>query len=282
LGKITVTQIRKMKDLGEKITMVTAYDYPSSLLADRAGIEMLLVGDSLGMVVLGYPNPVQVTMEDIIHHTKAVTRASKNSFVVADMPFMSYRISREQALTNAGRLIQEGGADAVKLEGGKEVAHIVRDITSSGIPVQAHIGLMPQRASVGDTFKIQGKDAQTAKSIIEDAITLESAGAFSVVLEFVTAETASVITNKLGIPTIGIGSGLSCDGQVLILHDILGVYDEAPSFAKPYVNLNKIIVDSLSNFRKEVKNLEFPSEDYIVHMEKIEAEKLIEKKEELN
>ncbi|MBD3207228.1 3-methyl-2-oxobutanoate hydroxymethyltransferase [Candidatus Bathyarchaeota archaeon] len=282
MGKITVTQIRKMKDLGEKITMVTAYDYPSSLLADRAGIEMLLVGDSLGMVVLGYPNPVQVTMEDIIHHTKAVTRASKNSFVVADMPFMSYRISREQALTNAGRLIQEGGADAVKLEGGKEVAHIVRDITSSGIPVQAHIGLMPQRASVGDTFKIQGKDAQTAKSIIEDAVTLESAGAFSVVLEFVTAETASVITNKLGIPTIGIGSGLSCDGQVLILHDILGVYDEAPSFAKPYVNLNKIIVDSLSNFRKEVKNLEFPSEDYIVHMEKIEAEKLIEKKEELN
>lgn len=278
LGKITVTQIRKMKNLGEKITMVTAYDYPSSLLADRAGIEMLLVGDSLGMVVLGHPNPVQVTMEDIIHHTKAVTRASKNAFVVADMPFMSYRISREQALTNAGRLIQEGGADAVKLEGGKEVAHIVRDIASSGIPVQAHIGLMPQRASVGDTFKVQGKDARTAKTIIEDAITLESAGAFSVVLEFVTAETASVITSKLGIPTIGIGSGLSCDGQVLILHDILGVYDEAPSFAKPYVNLNKIIVDSLSNFRKEVKNLEFPSEDYIVHMEKIEAEKLIENK----
>ena len=266
-----------MKERDEKITMVTAYDYPGALLAEKAGIEMILVGDSLGMVVMGYSNPVPVTVDDIIYHTKAVTRAAKRAFVVADMPFMSYRINKEQTLRNASRLIQEGGADAVKLEGGRDVAPIVKEIVGAGIPVQAHIGLMPQRASLGDTFKVQGKDAQSAESIIEDAFSLEKAGAFSVVLEFVTAEASRMITQELEIPTIGIGSGVDCDGQVLILHDILGVYEESPPFAKQYTNLNREIVNSLSEFRNEVKASKFPSEEYTVNMEKSEAEKLLEK-----
>jgi 3-methyl-2-oxobutanoate hydroxymethyltransferase len=277
LGKTTVSQLRKMKERDEKITMVTAYDYPGALLAEKAGIEMLLVGDSLGMVVMGYSNPVPVTVDDIIYHTKAVTRAAKRAFVVADMPFMSYRINKEQTLRNASRLIQEGGADAVKLEGGRDVAPIVKEIVGAGIPVQAHIGLMPQRASLGDTFKVQGKDAQSAESIIEDAFSLEKAGAFSVVLEFVTAEASRMITQELEIPTIGIGSGVDCDGQVLILHDILGVYEESPPFAKQYTNLNREIVNSLTEFRNEVKASKFPSEEYTVNMEKSEAEKLLEK-----
>jgi 3-methyl-2-oxobutanoate hydroxymethyltransferase len=263
-----------MKEKGEKISMITAYDYPSALLADEAGIEMLLVGDSLGMVVLGYSNPVPVTVDDIIHHTRPVSRATKRALVVADMPFMSYHISREEAVRNAARLIQEGGADAVKIEGGEKIAPLVREIIDVGIPVQAHIGLMPQRASVGDSFKVQGKKAITTEAILADAYALEKAGAFSVVIEFVTAETAQIITNRLNIPTIGIGSGPDCDGQVLIFHDLLGVYEKAPPFAKPYANLNRIIKEALSNFKKEIRNSKYPSEEYTVHMEKSEAEKL--------
>jgi len=253
---------------------LTAYDYPSALLADRAGIDMLLVGDSLGMVVLGYPNPVQVTVDDIIHHTRPVTRAVKRALVVADMPFMSYHVSREQAVSNAARLIQEGGADAVKLEGGKQMAPTVKEIVDVGIPVQAHIGLMPQRASVGDTFKVQGKTAETAQAILEDALALEAAGAFSVVLEFVTAEAAQLITELLEMPTIGIGSGPGCDGQVLILHDLLGVYDQAPPFVKPYADLNKVVTEALIGYRDDVRSVRYPGEEYTVHMESGEARKL--------
>jgi 3-methyl-2-oxobutanoate hydroxymethyltransferase len=274
LEKITISHLRRMKEKGEKISMVTAYDYPSALLADKAGIEILLVGDSLGMVVLGYSNPVPVTVDDIIHHTKPVSRAIKRALVVADMPFMSYHISREEALRNATRLIQEGRADAVKIEGGKQIAPLVREIVDVGIPVQAHIGLMPQRASVGDSFKVQGKDTITAESILADAIALENAGAFSIVIEFVTAETAKIITSKISIPTIGIGSGPDCDGQVLIFHDLLGVYEQAPPFAKPYANLNRIIVESLSKFKEEIRKSEFTSEEYTIHMDKLDAEKL--------
>jgi 3-methyl-2-oxobutanoate hydroxymethyltransferase len=274
LDKLTVPRLRKMKAGGEKITMITAYDYPSALLADKAGIDMLLVGDSLGMVVLGYPNPVQVTVDDIVHHTRPVARAAKRALVVADMPFMSYHVSREQAICNAARLIQEGGADAVKLEGGKGMAHTVKEIVDVGVPVQAHIGLMPQRASVGDAFKVQGKTAEAAKGILEDALALEEAGAFSVVLEFVTAEATQLITDLLEIPTIGIGSGPGCDGQVLILHDLLGVYEEAPPFAKPYADLNSVITEAFSGFRDDVRSLEFPGEEYTVHMELGEAGKL--------
>jgi 3-methyl-2-oxobutanoate hydroxymethyltransferase len=276
LDKLTVPRLRKMKAGGEKITMITAYDYPSALLADKAGIDMLLVGDSLGMVVLGYPNPVQVTVDDIVHHTRPVARAAKRALVVADMPFMSYHVSREQAICNAARLIQEGGADAVKLEGGKGMAHTVKEIVDVGVPVQAHIGLMPQRASVGDAFKVQGKTAEAAKGILEDALALEEAGAFSVVLEFVTAEATQLITDLLEIPTIGIGSGPGCDGQVLILHDLLGVYEEAPPFAKPYADLNSVITEAFSGFRDDVRSLEFPGEEYTVHMESGEAGKLKE------
>lgn len=274
MDKLTVPRLRKMKAVGEKITMVTAYDYPSALLADRAGIDMLLVGDSLGMVVLGYPNPVQVTVDDIVHHTRPVARAAKRALVVADMPFMSYHVSREQAVGNAARLIQEGGADAVKLEGGKQMAPTVKEIVDVGIPVQAHIGLMPQRASVGDAFRVQGKTAETAQAILEDALALEAAGAFSVVLEFVTAEAAQLITELLEMPTIGIGSGQGCDGQVLILHDLLGVYDQAPPFAKPYADLNKVITEALSGYRDDVRSVRYPGEEYTVHMESGEARKL--------
>ncbi len=274
LEKITVSHLRRMKEKGEKISMVTAYDYPSALLADKAGIEMLLVGDSLGMVVLGYSNPVPVTVDDIIHHTTPVSRAIKRALVVADMPFMSYHISREEAVKNAASLIQEGRADAIKIEGGKQIAPLVREIVDVGIPVQAHIGLMPQRASVGDSFKVQGKDAVTAEAILADAIALENAGAFSVVIEFVTAETAQIITSRLSIPTIGIGSGPDCDGQVLIFHDLLGVYEKAPPFAKPYANLNRIIKEALSKFKEEIIKSEYPSEEYTIHMDKLEAEKL--------
>jgi len=274
MDKLTVPRLRKMKAGGEKITMVTAYDYPSALLADRAGIDMLLVGDSLGMVVLGYPNPVQVTVDDIIHHTRPVTRAVKRALVVADMPFMSYHVSREQAVSNAASLIQEGGADAVKLEGGKQMAPTVKEIVDVGIPVQAHIGLMPQRASVGDTFKVQGKTAETAQAILEDALALEAAGAFSVVLEFVTAEAAQLITELLEMPTIGIGSGPGCDGQVLILHDLLGVYDQAPPFVKPYADLNKVVTEALIGYSDDVRSVRYPGEEYTVHMESGEARKL--------
>lgn len=274
MDKLTVPRLRKMKAGGEKITMVTAYDYPSALLADRAGIDMLLVGDSLGMVVLGYPNPVQVTVDDIVHHTRPVARAVKRALVVADMPFMSYHVSREQTVSNAARLIQEGGADAVKLEGGKQMAPTVKEIVDVGIPVQAHIGLMPQRASVGDTFKVQGKTAETAQAILEDALALEAAGAFSVVLEFVTAEAAQLITELLEMPTIGIGSGAGCDGQVLILHDLLGVYDQAPPFVKPYADLNKVITEALIGYRDDVRSARYPGEEYTVHMESGEARKL--------
>jgi 3-methyl-2-oxobutanoate hydroxymethyltransferase len=274
LEKLTVHRLRKMKEGGEKITMVTAYDYPSALLADKAGIDVLLVGDSLGMVVLGYPNPVQVTVEDIVHHTRPVARAARRALVVADMPFMSYHVSREQAIGNAARLIQEGGADAVKLEGGKGVAPTVKEIVEVGIPVQAHIGLMPQRASVGGAFKVQGKTAETAQAILEDALALEEAGAFSVVLEFVTAEAAQLITELLEMPTIGIGSGPGCDGQVLILHDLLGVYEQAPPFAKPYADLNKVVTDAFTRYRDDVRTAAYPGEEHTVHMDRGEAKKL--------
>jgi len=274
LDKVTVSKLWKMKAAGEKIAMVTAYDYPTAMLVERAGLEMILVGDSVGMVVLGYENPVPVTVDDIVYHTKAVVRGAKAPLVVADMPFMSYHVSREQAVTNAARLIQEGGADAVKLEGGKEVAPTVKALVEVGIPVQAHIGLMPQRASVGGSFKVQGTDADTAAAIVEDAVALGDAGAFSVVLEFVTAEAAEVITQSVEMPTIGIGSGPMCDGQVLVLHDLLGVYDEAPPFAHPYADLNGVITNALAEYREDVRSAKYPGEKYTVHMEKDEAEKL--------
>lgn len=274
MAKITVSKLWKMKEKGEKITMTTAYDYPIALLAEKAGLDMLLVGDSVGMVVLGHPNPVPVTVDDIIHHTKAVVRGAKTPLIVADMPFMSYHISIEETKRNAARLIQEGGADAVKLEGGKEVAPIVKALVDVGIPVQAHIGLMPQRASVGGAFKVQGRDAETAKAILEDALALEAAGAFSVVIEFVTAEAAQLITENLRMPTIGIGAGPYCDGQVLLSHDMLGVYENPPPFAKLYANLNKTITEAFKAYCDDVRASKYPAAEHTVYMEKDEKKKL--------
>jgi 3-methyl-2-oxobutanoate hydroxymethyltransferase len=274
LAKLTVSKLFKMKERGEKITMITAYDYPTALLADKAGIDMILVGDSVGMVMLGYENPVPVTVDDIIHHTRPVVRGAKNPLVVADMPFMSYHISIEETKRNAARLIQEGGADAIKLEGGKEVAPMVKALVDVGIPVQAHIGLMPQRASVGGAFKVQAKDALTAEAILEDALALEKAGAFSVVIEFVTAEAARLITGKLKMPTIGIGAGPYCDGQVLLSTDLLGVYESQPPFVKLYANLNKTILDAFTAYRDDVRDAKYPAEGHTVHMDEKEAKKL--------
>ena len=274
MTKITVSKLWKMKERGEKITMTTAYDYPTALLVDKAGLDMVLVGDSVGMVVLGYKNTVPVTVDDIIHHTKAVVRGAENPLIVADMPFMSYHISLEETKRNAARLIQEGGADAVKLEGGKEVAPVVKALVEAGIPVQAHIGLMPQRASVGGAFKVQAKDAETAKLILEDALALEEAGAFSVVIEFVTAEAAKLITENLKMPTIGIGAGPYCDGQVLLSHDLLRVYENPPPFAKLYADLNTTITDAFTAYRDDVRASRYPAEEHTVHMDEKEAKKL--------
>ena len=274
MAKMTVSRLLKMKEKGEKITMTTAYDYPTALLVDKAGLDMILVGDSVGMVVLGYENPVPVTVDDIIHHTKAVVRGAKTPLIVADMPFMSYHISAEETKRNAARLIQEGGADAVKLEGGREVAPMVKALVDVGIPVQAHIGLMPQRASVGGAFKVQGKDAETAKAILDDALELEDAGAFSVVIEFVTAEAAQIITENLKMPTIGIGAGPYCDGQVLLSHDLLGFYESQPPFVKLYADLNKFIMDAFTAYRDDVRASKYPGEEHTVHMDRNERKKL--------
>jgi len=274
MAKMTVSRLWKMKEKGEKITMTTAYDYPTALLVDKAGLDMILVGDSVGMVVLGYENPVPVTVDDIIHHTKAVMRGTKTPLIVADMPFMSYHISPEETKRNAARLIQEGGADAVKLEGGREVAPMVKALVDVGIPVQAHIGLMPKRASVGGAFKVQGKDAETARAILDDALELEDAGAFSVVIEFVTAEAAKLITESLKMPTIGIGAGPYCDGQVLLSHDLLGFYESQPPFVKLYADLNKSITDAFKAYRDDVRASKYPAKDHTVYMDKEEKKKL--------
>lgn len=275
MSKITISKLCEMKEKGEKITMTTAYDYPTALLVEKSELDMILVGDSVGMVVLGYENPVPVTVDDIIHHTKAVVQGAKTPLIVADMPFMSYHISKVETKRNAARLIKEGGSDAVKLEGGKEVAPIVQALVKAGIPVQAHIGLMPQRASVGGAFKVQGKDAETSNAILEDAKALEKAGAFSVVIEFVTVETAKIITEELEIPTIGIGAGPYCDGQVVLSHDLLGFYEKQPPFVKLYANLNETITKAFKLFRDDVRSSKYPGEEHSVRMDKKEEKKLM-------
>jgi len=274
VGKVTVSDLGAMKRRGERITMVTAYDYPMAQLVDRSGIDVILVGDSLGMVVLGYKNPLPVTVDDVVHHCRAVVRGAERPLIVADLPFMSYHASVEDAIRNSGRIIQEGGADTVKLEGGRDVTGKVRALVEVGIPVMGHIGLMPQRASAGGKFKAQGRDAEGAASIVADAIALEEAGAYAVVLEFVAAEVTGMITERLSIPTIGIGSGPDCDGQVLILHDILGVYEEGPPFAKRYADLRASILAALEGYRDEVSGGAFPSEEHTLHMDPKEREKL--------
>ena len=273
--KITPVDIQAMKAAGKKITMLTAYDYPTALLEDRAGIDIILVGDSVAMTVLGYENTLPVTMDEMIHHTKAVTRGAKYAHVVGDMPFMSYNTSERDAILNAGRFMKEGSADSVKLEGGASVKDIVRAIVKAGIPVMGHLGLTPQTISMLGGFKVQGKDAKAAQKIIDDALMLEDAGAFSVILEAIPAPIAKRITERLTVPTIGIGAGVHCDGQVLVVHDMLGLFDRfTPKFAKKYINLTELILKAFESYREDVSRGEFPTDQHSFHIDEKELSKI--------
>jgi 3-methyl-2-oxobutanoate hydroxymethyltransferase len=259
--RITINQMKEMKQKGEKITMLTAYDYSTAKLVDEAGIPLILVGDSLGMVVLGYESTIPVTMEEMLHHTKAVVRGARQAMVIGDMPFMTYHISVDDALYNAACFIQEGGAQAVKLEGGVAVAEKVKRIVECGIPVMGHIGLTPQSIHQFGGFKVQGKTPEAAARLLEDARALEEAGAFSVVLETIPAQLARIITAKISIPTIGIGAGIDCDGQVQVINDVLGSYTEfVPKHAKQYAKLTDIIRNAVTQYDNEVKAGRFPTE----------------------
>jgi 3-methyl-2-oxobutanoate hydroxymethyltransferase len=258
--RVTINQIKAMKPKGEKIAMLTAYDYSTARLVDEAGIPLILVGDSLGMVVLGYESTIPVTMAEMLHHTKAVVRGTRQAMVIGDMPFMTYHISIEDALRNAARFIQEAGAQAVKLEGGVTVAEKVRRIVECGIPVMGHIGLTPQSIHQFGGFKMQGKTPEAAANLLEDAKALEQAGAFAIVLETIPANLGQLITDKVSIPTIGIGAGPDCDGQVQVINDILGSFsDFVPKHAKQYVKLTDIISKAVTQYRDEVKSGAFPS-----------------------
>jgi 3-methyl-2-oxobutanoate hydroxymethyltransferase len=259
--RITINQIKEMKARAEKIVMLTAYDYSTARLVDEAGIPLILVGDSLGMVVLGYESTIPVTMEEMLHHTKAVVRGTKQAMVIGDMPFMTYHVSVEDALRNAARFIQEAGAQAVKLEGGVTVAEKVKRIVECGIPVMGHIGLTPQSIHQFGGFKMQGKTPEAAANLLEDAKVLEQAGAFAIVLETIPAQLGRLITDKTAVPTIGIGAGPDCDGQVQVINDILGSFsDFVPKHAKQYVKLTDIISKAVSQYRDEVKAGKFPAE----------------------
>ena len=273
--KVTISDMQQKKERGQKITMMTAYDYPTAGLVDDAGIDSILVGDSLAMVTLGYDSTVPVTMDEMIHHCKAVTRGSRSSFIIGDMPFMSYQISVEKAIENAGRFIKEAGCDAVKLEGGSEMAPVVKAIVDAGIPLCTHIGLTPQTATKLSGFKVQGKDAEGARELVQSAKDLETAGSFMIVLECVPDLVGARITSALKIPTIGIGAGKECDGQVLVYHDLVGLFERfTPKFVKQYVNLAPLIRDALGQFKREVEEGEFPGPEHSFSMKPEEAEKV--------
>jgi len=259
--RVTTRDIAGMKAKGERIPMVTAYDYPTAKLADQAKIPMVLVGDSLGMVVLGYDSTIPVTMEEMLHHCKAVGRGAQRAMIVGDLPFMSYQVETSQAIHNAGRLLQEGGVQAVKLEGGVVMAETVCKIVECGIPVMGHIGLTPQSVNRFGGYRVRGKEREEAAQLIRDAESLEKAGAFAVVLELVPTPLAETITRRLSIPTIGIGAGPQCDGQVQVLHDMLGLFtDFVPKHARQYARLAELITDALRQYVEEVKEGSFPSE----------------------
>ncbi|WP_339365846.1 3-methyl-2-oxobutanoate hydroxymethyltransferase [Vallitalea maricola] len=247
--------------------MLTAYDYPTAAILDEAGIDIILVGDSLGMVILGYENTTEVTIEDMLHHVKAVSRGSKHSLIVADLPFLTYHTGKYEAVRNAGRLVQEGKANAVKLEGGTEVIKQTKAIINAGIPVMGHIGLTPQSINQLGGYYIQGKSEEKAKKLLEDAMALEEAGAFAIVLECIPTELAKLITEKVEIPTIGIGAGSDCDGQVLVTNDILNLYSNmVPKFVKQYANLQDEIIKAASNYIRDVKQKAFPSKEHVFHI----------------
>jgi len=272
----TPRDIIAKKATGKKISVVTAYDYSLALLCDRAGVDVLLVGDSAGMVVLGYDNTIPVTMTQMQIFTEAVSRARENALVVGDLPFMSYQANVSDAIKNSGKLIKSG-ADAVKLEGGIEMADTVRAIVETGIPVMGHIGLQPQTTMLSQGYRVQGKTKESAKKLIESAKALEEAGVFSITLEMVTSEVAKIISESVSVPTIGIGSGKNCDGQVLVIHDMLGMYDKLkPKFVKRYLSLSKEITKAVELYKKDVESGRFPGKENWFSMEKSELDALRE------
>ena len=277
--KNTVATLMMQKQSGEKITMLTAYDYTTAKIEDECGVNAILVGDSLGMVMLGYENTLPVTMEDMIQHTAAVTRGAKNAFVVADMPFLSYQTGAYDAVINAGRLVKEGGAHAVKLEGGAEVCEQISAIVNASIPVVAHLGLTPQSVNVFGGFKVQGKSYDKAKKLIEDSLKIQEAGACAVVLEGIPAKLAGIITKMLVIPTIGIGAGNECDGQVLVYQDMLGMTTgHTPKFAKQFAEVGDLMRKGISDYIAETKTGAFPAEEHTYKIDDEVIEKLLSKK----
>jgi 3-methyl-2-oxobutanoate hydroxymethyltransferase len=260
MKKITILDLQKMKDSGEKITMLTAYDYPTARMLDESGVDVLLIGDSVGNVMMGYENTLPVTIDDMVYHTRAVAKARKRALVVADMPYMSYQVSIEEARRNAGRLIQQGGAEAIKLEGGENMEAVIKALSEVDIPVMGHIGLTPQSIHRMGGYKVQGKEERQWQKLLADALAVERAGAFSVVLEAIPYELAKEITATLHIPTIGIGAGVNCDGQVLVINDVLGLSGSfRPKFVKQYVQLEPVIKKAVQEFINEVKEEKFPT-----------------------
>ena len=271
----TISDFLQMKKNGEKIVMLTAYDYPSARLAEEAGIDVVLVGDSLGMVVLGYDSTVPVTMADMIHHSRAARRGAKGTFMLTDMPYLTFQISPAQAMENAARLVQEGGCEGVKIEGGEEIAPQVRALVKAGIPVCAHIGLTPQSATALSGYKVQGRTAEAATKLLRDAVALEEAGAFMIVLECIPAQVAELISKRLSIPTIGIGGGAACDGQVLVFHDTLGLFDRfVPKFVKQFETLGVKARDALGVYADEVRSGAFPDDAHSFSMNEEQLQKI--------
>jgi 3-methyl-2-oxobutanoate hydroxymethyltransferase len=265
-GKVTVPEIRKMKQKGEKITSLTAYDYSFARILDAAGVDILLVGDSLGSVIQGQKSTLPVTIEEMIYHTRAVVRGTQRALVVADMPFLSYQVSIEEAKRNAGRFLQEGGAEAVKIEGGVAMFGTIRAIVEIGIPVMGHVGLTPQSLHQFGGYKVQGKEKDQREAILNDALEVEKAGAFSMVLEGIPADLAREISHRVSIPTIGIGAGLYCDGQVLVVHDMLGLFDMyTPKFVKRYADLTSVMSEAVKTFITEVREGKFPAKEHSFH-----------------
>lgn len=273
--KVSVNAFRLMKTEGRRIVMVTSYDYPAAAIADEVGVDSILVGDSYGMVVLGYDTTIPVTVDELLTICRAVKRGAQHSLLVADMPFLSFQVSKEDAILNAGRFVKEGGMEAVKVEGGKEIAPTVRAISDVGIPVLGHVGVTPQTATLHGGYMVQGRSLSAGEELVEDAKALEEAGVFGIVLEMVTEEVAKVITETVSVPTIGIGSGRYCDGQVLVLHDILGLYARfTPKFAKKYVDLSQSILQALRDYSSDVRSGTFPGEQNVFKMDEDQRAKL--------
>lgn len=273
--KNTVLTFKQAKEQGKKLSMLTAYDYSMAKIIDESGVNGILIGDSLGMVIKGEEDTLSVTMDEIIYHTKAVKRGSKNALIVSDMPFLSYHVSIEQAVLNAGRLVKEGGANAVKIEGGATVAAQIKSIVDAQIPVMGHLGLTPQSVNAFGGFKVQGKDELAAKQLIEDAVLLEKAGVFSIVLEGIPEKVAELITKSVSVPTIGIGAGKHCDGQILVYQDMLGMFNDfVPKFVKQYANIGTVMKEAISSYVKEVEDGTFPEEKHTFKIDENELKKL--------